>query len=539
MALVSAFTPWLTPRTQLEALLVGRQALLDDLVDRIRRAATTHSRQHTLVVGPRGAGKTHLLALAYHRAFDLTDQDGRFQLARLPEDPWTIASYRHLLAAILADLDPSASTIPGCLVPLPSVAELESHLTRHFQNGGVIVVLVENLDEVFAQIGLEGQRQLRHFLQTTPYPLLLLATTPTLGRSLSSQSSPFYGFFDTLPLAPLTLNQALELVLRVAQTRDDQGRLAAALHQVVAKRRLEAVAHIAGSQPRLWVTFGQTLTPEGIQRLADALMETFDDLTPSYQDRVRALSPQQRLVVGELASADHPLPVQDIARRVDITEKTAARLVRELARLDWVARVATPWNHLLDRRRSYYELADPLARLAFQLKGARGEPLRLIVDFLSYWFDQDDVSGWRRDQLESHAAGPAVDLLGQVDDALAALHRGDAEPVMALPSSVRTALEQRWAKVDSRADEPAGSERLLTVRRELHQAALAELGQTPDEPRSGAWIARAERLAADSGSAPADLSRWSRWLSQGRRFDEAEAVADLIDDAVTARLSID
>ena len=55
----------------------------------------------------------------------------------------------------------------------------------------------------------------------------------------------------------------------------------------------------------------------------------------------------------------------------------------------WLEPVSTIFADLLDRRRTYYELTEPLARLAFQIKESRGEPLPFIIDFLINWFDAD------------------------------------------------------------------------------------------------------------------------------------------------------
>jgi len=537
-ARISRFTPWLTSRADLEAMFVARQPLLDDLVNRLRHAVDSVSRQHTLIVGPRGAGKTHLLALTYYQIADLAGQ-AKVQLARLPEDPWTIDTYDRLLAAILTAL--KVADRPA------GAAELEHRLEQCYAEAGVIVVIVENLDEIFKQIGNDGQRRLRHFLQTSP-ALLILASTPALDRSLTEQTSPFYNFFSIVHLDPLTLEQAVELVRRLAAVRDDVS-LVQTLDETSAQRRLAIIEHLAGGQPRLWVTLGQILTPAGVRRLADTLVESFDDLTPYYQDRLRTLSAQQRLVVAELSLADHPLHVQDLARRTGKGEKSTARAVLELRDLGWITKVETPWDHLLDARRSYYELAEPLARLAFQVKESWGEPIRLIVEFLSYWFDPDDAADWRDEadpyMLEVVAAFegeptvrlvrqlsrlpesrvPDVELLGDIDDALAAVGAGDAEPMLALRTTVRRALERRCR---SDGTEPAQSDGVVELRYDIHRAAMEQMGSVPHDPQSTDWIARSERLAGTAGGSSAALSLWAKWLARGWRFDEALAVGALI-----------
>ena len=64
---LSRFTPSLMSHELLERLFVVRERTLDAIMARVDAAAATSERNHTLLVGPRGAGKTHLVALAYHR----------------------------------------------------------------------------------------------------------------------------------------------------------------------------------------------------------------------------------------------------------------------------------------------------------------------------------------------------------------------------------------------------------------------------------------------------------------------------------------
>ncbi len=64
---VSLYNPRTTPPEQLEAMLVGRDALLKEVFDNLREQARGKTRQHWLLRGPRGMGKTHLTGIIHHR----------------------------------------------------------------------------------------------------------------------------------------------------------------------------------------------------------------------------------------------------------------------------------------------------------------------------------------------------------------------------------------------------------------------------------------------------------------------------------------
>ena len=110
MKAISRFTPSIMPAERLESLFVVRHHILDNIMSSVKELGATPSPHHTLLVGPRGSGKTHLISLVYHRSAHLVEQSRceRLRIAWLPEDPWTIVSYSRLLAAILERLSPDA-----------------------------------------------------------------------------------------------------------------------------------------------------------------------------------------------------------------------------------------------------------------------------------------------------------------------------------------------------------------------------------------------------------------------------------------------
>ena len=528
---ISRFTPSTMPEDLLERLFVVRQPILERLMDRVANLGTTPSPHHTLLVGPRGAGKTHIISLVYHRSKKLIAQGSGFQIAWLPEDPWVIMSYRHLLSEILRSIHPKQRPQNR------NEAELDAQLRAVIKENGPILILAENFDQILDALGEQGQQKLRHLLQTGSN-ILIIGSTTRLDRNLSDHSHPFFGFFDTIRLTPFSPEEARKMLVALAiEGKDD--RLSNKLSDDTTLSRICTIAHLAGGQPRLWALLGSALTVEQLDHLTDLLLSRFDDLTPYYQEQLTRLSPQQRLVIAELASADRPLAVKELAGRIGADQRSIAKTVSDLTDRGWLEPVSTIFADLLDRRRTYYELAEPLARLAFQIKESRGKPLPLVIDFLINWFDadqlrasdksaygqaalmemeQDEVGGLVR-QLTSlpDSRIPSLDLLGRVEDALAAISDGDAEPIMSLQSTLRQAIEYRAGP----------SLNIAPIRLELLESALEEVGDVPRRQSSAEWVARAERLDREMHSSGSRLML-VRWLAASWRLDEAEAALDTI-----------
>ncbi len=526
MSVISRYTPSTMAAEQLERLFVVREPILEMLMQRVRELGTTPSPHHTLLVGPRGSGKTHLISLVYYRSQALIREKAGFRIAWLPEDPWTIVSYGRLLAAIGERLSWDASQERD-------EQRLEVALRRSIQEDGPALVLLENLDQILDGLGDLGQQRLRHLLQTEP-GLLVIGSTTRLDRNLSRQNHPFFGFFDTIRLSPFSAEDARLMLLALAQESGDR-ELQDRLERDQDLARLRTINHLAGGQPRIWAMFGSALTISKLHQLSTLFLERFDDLTPYYQSRLEQLSPQQRLIVAELAAADRPLPVKELADRVGADQRSIAKAMGDLQDRGWVQPATTIFAQYLDRRRTYYELAEPLVRLAFQIKEQRGEPLPIIVDFLISWFDHEqlfdsDDNVYRRAALAAMESNeglglarrltslpvtriPSLNLLGQAEDALAALSAHNAEPLMSLPNTVRQAVESRIGKDgDTRP-----------MRRILLKMALNEVGDVPQRGINPEWVDRAERLDEEEGS-PTTRMLLLGWLAASWRFDEAEDV---------------
>lgn len=458
------FTPSVLGYDTLEELFVHREDLVSDAISRIERAASSRERSSRLFIGPRGAGKSHLLALVAHRARRLVGFGERFQLAWLPEDLWAIGSVDDLFREIARHVEPA-----GLLREQggPPDAVLRAIASER----GPIVVVVENLDQVLADIGQQGQRRLRALMESDR-SLLIIGSATRLATELVDQSMPFYGFFDTVDLHPFSVDQAADMLKQIARARHDEG-LVAELDTPQARSRLAAVAHLAGGQPRIWALFGAGLTVEGLDDFVSILIEQFDDLTPYYQERLRWLSVNERKAVQALAEADRALPVRDLAEATGISPRSLASTLLGLRETGWVRVRTGPLMDLVDGRLTYYELAEPLARLAFQLKAAHGEPVRLLVDFLRAWFEPTALNAVVAGPASAYAAAArssehggaasalcrslAADVLRApeeltpslaemiltIDRGLSALEEGDPQPLLSLPASITYLVEQQ------------------------------------------------------------------------------------------------
>jgi tetratricopeptide (TPR) repeat protein len=328
------------------------------------------------------------------------------------EEEWSVFSYADLLVRIfraLANEYPqerlALSAFADRLMRLPvkeGEAVGEAKLLE-WLGERLLLLIVENINDLFAGMGEAGQQALRAFLQNHSRALLL-TTSPALTPDLSAHDSPFYGYFNVTHLKELTREEARQLLHKIATMVEHDNELANYLQTEEADRRLRVIELLAGGHPRIWILFSGCMSRQNLDELVPLFLKMLDDLTPYYQDRMRALPPQERRLIAYLCERSGAIPVKEIAEDCRLKPNHAAALLGKLEEKGYVRKAPEPTAASVgDRRIAYYEIREPLMRLCIEVKENRAAPLRLIVEFLRCWFSKEVIQE-RLNSLPLHAA---------------------------------------------------------------------------------------------------------------------------------------
>ncbi|MEA5549460.1 tetratricopeptide repeat protein [Anabaena cylindrica UHCC 0172] len=389
---VSHFTPSLMSPEALEAILVQRHQLADELEAGIRESVLTEKKHFYLLVGTRGIGKTHMVSLTYHRIVKMEDLRDKVRIAWLREEEWGVTTFLDLLLRIFRALqneypveyDAQLNQQVEELYQL-SAQEAETvaaELLREFVGKRTLLLLTENLDDLFDGLGEIGQKKFREYIQKNSF-FTILATAQSLFTGVLEKNSPFYEFFQIHHLEELTLEEAIDLLRNIAR-QEGKSDLENFILTSTGRDRIHAVHHLAAGNPRVYVIFSQLITRESLDQLVEPFMRMLDDLTPYYQSRISWLSQQQRKIVELLTERRHAVSVKEIAQRCFITHQTASSQLKDLREKGYVKSENIG-------RESFYELREPLMRFCLEMKKQRGEPIRLFVDFLRIWYTKEEL----------------------------------------------------------------------------------------------------------------------------------------------------
>jgi hypothetical protein len=382
------FTPSAMEAEELDAITVGRDALLEMLVRRIGAAARDGSRPHTLLIAPRGGGKTHTLHVTVNRSLADPETAKRVLPVLIPEDSLAIGSYLDLLVEIARAVDGDFGVGLGVGLGLglglgdtaralrrdKDAVGIEQAITTTAA-GRMILLAIENLDRVFEDLGQTGQGSLRAWVETST-DITIFATSPMLFSGVSSRSYPWYGSFMVETLTEFDVEEAATMLTRAAHARGEE-ELAEFIASADGTDRVRVIHRLIGGSPRLWNILSECIDVRSLDEMTPAVEALLDRLAPYYQQRLWQLPASEQRLVVELARAWQARTVTDLATAVGVSNQSAATALGRLASSRWVTSTKAADG---DQRASWYDLTEPLLRYHLLYREEGGKQLRLIVE---------------------------------------------------------------------------------------------------------------------------------------------------------------
>jgi predicted transcriptional regulator len=379
----STFSPRRVDPERLHDLFVrARWPLVEHLVESFGSAAACAEARYGLLVGPRGAGKSHVLALVLHGLREVGD---RIVVATLDEEVH-VASLAAFLDRILAAMpfDPDlpdiatqrASLRIGGDVSARAAAIIDARL-----RGRGLVLVVENLDGVLDAIRREGRQELRAILQNRgSWSILASAVRET--AAFRHRDEPFFQMFTPTRLQPFDALECREALRRLAVVHE-QHDLADYLDSPTGLARVRAIRHLTGGSPRAMAMIFPHLTRGSLDDLVAAFEQLAEALTVSFQDAMARLSTHQRPIVETLAENWRPMTVKELASRTLQPETSVSTLLRRLAKDGVVSRRPVG-------RESFYVVAEPLHRIARAMQ-REDQGMAVLARFLRHWYLADEL----------------------------------------------------------------------------------------------------------------------------------------------------
>ena len=382
---VKKYNPGFLSDEELVASFCVRTVEFKSLLESLRDSAD-NSNVHSLVIGPRGSGKTHLLLRVAAEMRRDPSLSGFYPVV-FAEESYEVSSVGEFWLECLdhlaeqapeeerADLRLSYNDLRStgddraladrCLGAILDFAD------RH---GKRIVLLVENLNMLFADMDdPDAGWRLRHTLQTEP-GIVLLGSATSRFDEIDHPDHALYDLFRVITLRPLDTQECVALWEAVTKQTST----------ALAVRPLEI---LTGGNPRLLAIIALFGAGRSFRDLMDNLLDLVDDHTEYFKSHLESLPALERKVYLSLARLWKPSTSREVAdqSRLDIN-KCSALLGRLMERGAVVVVGGT-------RRRQQYYLTERLYNIYYLLRRDSGssQAVEALIDFMVCFYSPAEL----------------------------------------------------------------------------------------------------------------------------------------------------
>ena len=384
---------------------VVRNKELDIVLEVIRGNIDAPSCQHILVVAPRGRGKTMLLARVAAELRTDAELSKRLFPVRFMEESQEIFTMADFWLETLFHLTrETAAHDPGFAKELQAThaalaghwrdSAIEQHaraavLAATDRVGKKLVLMVENLQSLYASVDNDFGWKLREVLQCEP-GIILLVTATSRFKGLDDVNQPFFGFFRSLYLAPLD-TKACGRLWQVVSGDEKKG------------REIKPLQILTGGSPRLLVTIAEFAHHQSLRELLENLVQMIDDHSEYFRGHLENIAPTERRVY--LAA-------------IDLWQMSSSNEIAARARMD-IRKVSSILGRLVARgavivegsgKKRLYTAAERLYSIYYKLRRERDAAslVHNLIQFMTAFYMEDELvkKGVSWVQLDGHEETP-------------------------------------------------------------------------------------------------------------------------------------
>ena len=387
--IVRKFNPGLLQSDEeIREQFVVRGHQLDLVLDELRGNIDSLSCQHTLVFGPRGRGKTMLLArIAAELRSNPDFADALLPVRFMEESPeiFTLTDFWletmfHLAnevdernAPLAQELhETRAALAPRWREQITEAQARAAVFDAVDRLGKRLVLIVENLQSLCRDARDEFGWQLREVLQTEPQ-IILLASATSRFRELDEVDEPFFEMFRIVGLEALDTEECGRLWRVVS------GKPATPLE-------VRPLQILTGGNPRLLVMAAEFARHRSIRRLMSELVTVIDEHTEYFRGHLEVLPKTERRVYVSVIDLWQPSSASEIAARARVDIRVASTMLGRLVERGAVVRQGRG-------RKRLYAAAEPLYSMYYKLRRERDEAavVENLIRFMVACYAVDDL----------------------------------------------------------------------------------------------------------------------------------------------------
>ena len=385
--------------------------------------------QHTLLVAPRGRGKTMLLARVAAELRARSALAERLLPVRFMEesqeildsgDFWLEALF-HLAAEISKSDSALAQELRAAHEDLAArwrgdeldLRARSTVLDTADRLGRQLVLMVENLQDLCGDVDDDFGWKLRAVLQTEPQ-IMLLATATSRFKGLDDPAQPFFELFRTLHLEPLDTGECRRL-WHVVSGYD------------VIERQIRPLQILTGGNPRLLVIVAQFARHRSLRQLMEELVTLIDDHTEYFRSHLQGIAKTERRVYLAVIDLWQPSSTAEITARSRLDVRTVSAMLGRLANRGAIGVEGSG-------RKRWYSAAERLYSIYYKLRRQRDEAavIQNLIRFMAAFYSGPEleitIGKISKEATQEPAIREGIERAGADDPHIAKLFSSFSQP---------------------------------------------------------------------------------------------------------------
>jgi TPR repeat protein len=380
------------PAEESKELLIATFAIRKEAFSRIMKfvIATSPSLQHYLIIGQRGMGKTTLMLRIKYEIEDSVELSKKIIPIRFSEEQYNLSSLPDVWEEIGLFLEKSDKALTGLVDRMISLEKYDNFERLMFeeivtvlkQKNKRILLLIDNIGDLFNKLSDLENKRLREILMTTDHIQLIGASTHMLEHTFS-YDKPFFEFFSEVRLDPLTSEEAKELMLSLAQHYQTDEKIKAILNE--SPERIEVFRRISGGVPRTMILLFEILLDENEGGVFKDLELLLDRVGDWYKHRLDSLKPQQQKIMDAIARAWEPVSSGDVLKLSRLTREGMAsnQISAQLKQMEQSQLIAS-----MGEKRKLYFIPERFFNIWYLMRHGRQnskEKILWLIKFIESW----------------------------------------------------------------------------------------------------------------------------------------------------------
>ncbi len=412
--LINKYDPRLKKLDELEQTFACGTKILDELVAELKPGKDNQpSRQSWIITGARGAGKSHLLTLLYHRVKKDETLSRYWWPVIFPEELFGVDSMYRLLLQVFEHIfkGDGASPIPpeikdefSAIKKIRITGNLkQKKQTAHCLAGQLFdllaklkavtnksfIMMWENLQYLLReQLSEDDLKHLRSFMSEHQDVFIIIGTALTVFDEISDYGKPFYHFFRLRGMDNLEREEIVDFLLKLAAFRKDEG-----IDGRIEKNRRYIYLYqlLTGGNPRLILFLYELLL--GHENLDTyMILEKITELTPYFLDKTRDESGQRKLILDTLATGAPAQTAKEIAQGINEDYKSILEQMKRLSAEGWIKEISINAGNTR-KNEVFYALRDYFYRIWYKTRtrGIEESDILCMAELAVFLFDRKEI----------------------------------------------------------------------------------------------------------------------------------------------------